>query len=238
MEQKLNEMVSLLSSSQTLLPGRPIVSPQAQPWPGIADEPERQHLPSSFGLVPSRRLAASGSNGGSSFSSHVRSSVHTHPIYETQSGSHYDSTVPPLAICSTIVAPRAASHHQHSSGAYQLHNNSRNLHSGCPVIDIDAEDAARIVTLFRAQMACYFPFVIVDPGTSVLELQQAKPVVFAVIVLISSYHSTAQQKVLSENMLRYITEALLFREEKTLDLLQGLLVYGAWFASLHFSSIR
>jgi hypothetical protein len=224
-EQKLDGILSLLLPSQKLALGQPVLLPQTGPSPEIAHEPGNHHVP-SFSLESSSRPTASESSNSSGSSSYGPSSACTHPMYDTRSSGLHISTVPPLATCSPVVTPSAASHERQAS-TYQ----NQHLQPTCPITDADisAEDASDIVTLFRTNMACYFPFVIIQLGTSAMELQQTKPVLFTAIVLATSYYSTAQQKALSEVMLRYAGEALLFNKgEENLDLLQGLLVYIAW----------
>jgi hypothetical protein len=230
MEEKLDEIASLLASPQTMSLGQPVLSPQTGPWPETTHEPGNHHA-LSYSLKSSSRSTAPESSNGSSSGSHGPSPAYTHPMYDTQSRSLHTSTVPPLATCSPVVIPRATSRHERQAGTYQVQNPQNQPTFPITNADISAEDASRIVASFRVHMTCYFPFVIVQPGTSAVKLQQTKPVLFAAIVLVSSYYSTVQQKALSEATLRYVSEALLFKGEKNLDLLQGLLVYIAWLVS-------
>lgn len=60
------------------------------------------------------------------------------------------------------------------------------------------------------------------------ELKKQKPFLFDAIMLVAAKQRVASQREAGDKLLAYLSEHLLLRGEKSLDLLQGLLVYLAW----------
>ncbi len=54
--------------------------------------------------------------------------------------------------------------------------------------------------------------------------------------MVASYKNRASQIEVSKDIVRDITSAMLLRGEKSLDMLQALIVYNAW--SVHVTVIR
>lgn len=103
------------------------------------------------------------------------------------------------------------------------------------------DDLSKTLSVFRTQMMHHLPFIAIDPSITATELRNTKPFLFQTIILATSH----QQKIFSrtdlgEEILRYVGEKLILCGEKNLELLQGLLVYIAWwvyeciFGELHW----
>ncbi|KAK8172326.1 hypothetical protein BKA80DRAFT_340058 [Phyllosticta citrichinensis] len=60
-------------------------------------------------------------------------------------------------------------------------------------------------------------------------MRQEKPFLLRVIVTVASIQDLVRRKALGEEVLKDIAHRLLFQGEKTLDLLQGILVFAAWY---------
>lgn len=92
------------------------------------------------------------------------------------------------------------------------------------------DDAVATVLLenYQASMARHFPFVIIPLGTTAQDLRASKPFLFLSLMAVSSYQRSGQKTTLSIDVVRRLGEQMLFRGEKSLDLLQGLLVYAEW----------
>ncbi|KAK8223547.1 hypothetical protein IWX49DRAFT_206218 [Phyllosticta citricarpa] len=60
-------------------------------------------------------------------------------------------------------------------------------------------------------------------------MRQEKPFLLRVIVTVASIQDLVRRKALGEEVLKDIAHRLLVRGEKTLDLLQGILVFAAWY---------
>lgn len=86
-------------------------------------------------------------------------------------------------------------------------------------------------------MANYFPFVVIPSNTTAQHLRTSKPFLFLSIMAVSSYQKTGQQTTLSMEIMKRLSEQMLIRGEKSLDLLQGILVYAEWSVLKLFQSL-
>ncbi|EXJ93982.1 hypothetical protein A1O1_02375 [Capronia coronata CBS 617.96] len=94
---------------------------------------------------------------------------------------------------------------------------------------IKDDEATIILDAFRADMAPYFPFVVIASEQTVHELRQLKPFLFMAVMTIGCRHDTARQKALAAKAREIISHKMLIDGEQSLDLLQGLLVFIAWY---------
>jgi hypothetical protein len=90
-------------------------------------------------------------------------------------------------------------------------------------------EAADLLSRFKTLFIQHFPFVVVPVDKSSQELQQEKPYLYKSIMMVASYHQPVRQLAMGEEIVQGFSTSLLIRVEKSLDLLQGLLVYSAWF---------
>ncbi|KAJ9402483.1 transcriptional regulator family: Fungal Specific TF [Paecilomyces variotii] len=103
-----------------------------------------------------------------------------------------------------------------------------------PPVELNEETC---LNLFRMRMAEHFPFVMIDSKVSVHELRRDKPFLLKAIVVTASFSQMERQMNLGKEFVQELSQRMLVEGEKSLDLLQGLLVYMGWFQYL-FSSIR
>lgn len=80
-----------------------------------------------------------------------------------------------------------------------------------------------------------FPFVVVPPGLSSEELRSERPFMWKSIMLQSCGLYSTRQVKLGRELLRDLTEALLIRPAKSLDVLQGLLLFLTWYEKCRVS---
>lgn len=85
-----------------------------------------------------------------------------------------------------------------------------------------------LLSFFQSQLTQYFPFVVIPSSTTAEALRQQKPFLYDAIMLVASKQRVASQREAGDKLLAYLGDHLLLRGEKSLDLLQGLLVYLAW----------
>ena len=97
------------------------------------------------------------------------------------------------------------------------------------------EDEA--LEIFRSQMLRTFPILVIPESMTAQQLRQDRPFLWLCIVAVSS-KSSAQQLALGREVRRNIGQKLVLEGEKTLDLLLGLLVYLAWYATRKSMSDR
>ena len=87
---------------------------------------------------------------------------------------------------------------------------------------------------FKENMTEQFPFVVLPPDSTVQSLQRERPLLLKAIMVAASHENLDRQLVLGSKLIENLTSRLLFRAEKSLDLLQALLVLIAWYDFLFF----
>ena len=95
-------------------------------------------------------------------------------------------------------------------------------------LDPGPEQADILLDVFQTQMAEHFPFVVIPPGTTAQCLCRDKPFLYQMIMLSASGRNLWDPKTCRRLVMEYLGLHLLIREEKSLDLLQGILVYISW----------
>jgi len=98
-------------------------------------------------------------------------------------------------------------------------------------LNLSCAEADDLLHVFQTQMTEYFPFVIVPAGTRTQDLRDDKPFLFATIMLAASRKKLSLEEMTGSRLMEYLGVRMLLNGEKSLDLLQGLLVYLAWYVS-------
>ncbi|KAK7720627.1 hypothetical protein SLS57_005406 [Botryosphaeria dothidea] len=98
-------------------------------------------------------------------------------------------------------------------------------------LDPGDEEAARCLHNYQTFMSKYFPFVIVAPDVTVATLRETKPFLFKAIVVVASVQDLGRQRALGYALMGELTNKLLIRGERSVDLLQGILVWLAWYTT-------
>jgi len=95
-------------------------------------------------------------------------------------------------------------------------------------LDPDDFEADQLIKMYQEDMAVQSPFVIIPPGTTASDLRIHQPLLYkAVIMATSSYHPS-RQALYEKQVVEFVTERVLIRNEKTLELLQGVLLVIGW----------
>ena len=89
-----------------------------------------------------------------------------------------------------------------------------------------------MLDIFRNESACHFPFVIVSPWTTFNDLKEKKPFLLLNALMVACRHDVPQQGAIAKVVREVIGQRMLLRSEQTLDILQGLLLYLAWYSAL------
>ena len=84
-----------------------------------------------------------------------------------------------------------------------------------------------LLYIYGNNMASQFPFVVL-PELSAAELAQTKPFLYRTVLMAASYHDKAGQIRMAKEIFQYLSVHMIIENEKSLDLLQGLLVLMAW----------
>jgi hypothetical protein len=83
--------------------------------------------------------------------------------------------------------------------------------------------------IFRQVFVNYFPFVVVSPTVSVQALRHDNPFLFLCIMTVTSFEDPILQRRLGQEIKKQICDRLVMGHEVSMDLLQGLLVFVAWY---------
>ncbi|KAJ4372061.1 hypothetical protein N0V83_003834 [Neocucurbitaria cava] len=96
---------------------------------------------------------------------------------------------------------------------------------------IEAEHADRLLHIFKTSFTSSFPFVLVEADA--LTLRQQLPFLFHAILAVASYETPCIQFSLADEFRRQIARTI-EHSCKSLEILQGLLVYAAWYHSFYY----
>ena len=109
----------------------------------------------------------------------------------------------------------------------ELRRSPTGKHTSAPFHEARAE---QILNLYRNELIPYFPFVLI-PHISASEFQKDRPFLFKTIAVAAGYQYSTRpmsSEHLVVDILRELSERVLIKGEKNLDLLQGVLVIIAW----------
>ncbi|CAI9632472.1 unnamed protein product [Alternaria burnsii] len=82
---------------------------------------------------------------------------------------------------------------------------------------------------YQRLMAPHMPFVVIPSGINASSLASSKPFLSKAIETIAFFHDTVTQKHMVKDLMQQVSERMLIKGEKSLDLLQGMLVFGNWY---------
>ncbi|PQE20137.1 C6 transcription factor protein [Rutstroemia sp. NJR-2017a BBW] len=87
-----------------------------------------------------------------------------------------------------------------------------------------------LIHLYRTELTPRFPFVVLElrPGMSGKEWMAENPLLGKAVVMAASYYNLPRQTRLDVQIVREIAERMLVQGEKTLEGLQAILVFCAW----------
>ncbi|KAK1776939.1 hypothetical protein QBC45DRAFT_201865 [Copromyces sp. CBS 386.78] len=92
-----------------------------------------------------------------------------------------------------------------------------------------SESDETILTIYQTYLSPLFPFVIIPVGTTVQELEQSRPFLFSAIRMVTTLTSMRSMRAQMYRLVRHVSERMLLRSERSLDLLQGILVMIGWY---------
>lgn len=101
-------------------------------------------------------------------------------------------------------------------------------------LEPDEQEAEKLLLEFKTNLAEQFPFVVLPLESMSQSLHQERPLLWKAIMVASSHDNSHCQMTLGANLMEDLIMRLLFKTEKSLDLLQSLLVLIAWYV---FSAI-
>ncbi|RAK73153.1 Zn(II)2Cys6 transcription factor domain-containing protein [Aspergillus fijiensis CBS 313.89] len=146
------------------------------------------------------------------------------------------------ANCQTPSRTASVTNTNDSPDTYQKDSPSRLARSeseGDPLFGhlLTLEEADELLAKFRAQKMHHFPFVIIPSDMDIASLRDQYPFLLTCIVWASLEHNNSLQLKL-EGMIRQTVATRVFvNSERSMDLLQGLLVHSAWY-HYHWKSMH
>ncbi|PVI01627.1 hypothetical protein DM02DRAFT_524695 [Periconia macrospinosa] len=90
---------------------------------------------------------------------------------------------------------------------------------------VPVESDETLLSIYRNQLSSLSPFVIIPAGTSPRQLQASRPFLMKVIRMVASVRHLRLVRGQSRAVMEYISNAIFMRSERSLDLLQGILVF-------------
>ncbi|KAL2864769.1 uncharacterized protein BJX67DRAFT_360252 [Aspergillus lucknowensis] len=96
-------------------------------------------------------------------------------------------------------------------------------------LQTDDEEARSLLDTFRTEMTPYFPFIAIPLSTTVAELQRMKPFLLSTIIMVACVSDADRQLAMARKIREYVGASIITNGEKSVDLLQGLLVCLAWY---------
>ncbi len=94
---------------------------------------------------------------------------------------------------------------------------------------VPVESDETLLTIYRNQLSSMFPFVIIPAGTTPRQLQATRPFLLKVIRMVASVRHLRLVRGQTRAVMEHISNAMLMRSERSLDLLQGILVFLGYY---------
>lgn len=102
---------------------------------------------------------------------------------------------------------------------------------------LNIEAAENYLESFKSILTPQFPFVVIPHHVSSVQLREEKPFLFLAIMASASYENMPLQRLLGAEVKRAVASRIILNGEVSFDLLQGLLVFLAWYAYATRASI-
>jgi hypothetical protein len=94
------------------------------------------------------------------------------------------------------------------------------------------DEAQLMLNVFRNELTPQFPFVVISPTATFGEVREKKPFLLLVVVMIACRHDVLRQGTIAMTVRDVICQRMLINSEQSLDMLQGMLLYLAWYTML------
>lgn len=86
-----------------------------------------------------------------------------------------------------------------------------------------------LLSRYQNQMCQNYPFVIIPPGTTPASLRENRPFTWSAIKMVASINSMHSMQYQMYRIMKRISENMLIRSERSLDLLLGIVVVLGWY---------
>ena len=112
--------------------------------------------------------------------------------------------------------------------------------SGVDMIEQGLLSIKQAETLFTSyqKMAPNFPYVVIHPDTTVTQLRRDSPMLLNAMFLTGAYSDRGLHHLLQEQYLKLLSSKSMIAGEASMDLLQSVLIYLAWFVAFRILFLR
>lgn len=90
---------------------------------------------------------------------------------------------------------------------------------------VPSESDETLLSIYTNKLSSYFPFVVIPRETTAKQLHESRPFLMTVIKMVGSVRDLRSMRGQSHAVFKYICDAMLMKSERTLDLLQGILIF-------------
>lgn len=95
--------------------------------------------------------------------------------------------------------------------------------------NVPPESDEALLAIYIKQISAHFPFVVLPVNSTAQQLQREKPFLLKVIRMVASVRNLSSMRAQSRDILRHMSEAMLLSSERSMDLLQGVLVFLGYY---------
>ncbi|RDW72822.1 hypothetical protein BP6252_06729 [Coleophoma cylindrospora] len=149
---------------------------------------------------------------------------------ESQEHNGPSLDLPPPAATNLEILPSV-------SGCWGLDSQTPKIASALPSQSVppQLQQSPDLLKTFREKMQPQFPFVIISADLTSEELEVQKPWLHRAVLIASSFEDRPRQMESSTQYILDISRAMFVTGEKSLDMLESLLIYNAW--SFYYSPV-
>ncbi|KAK0284183.1 hypothetical protein LTR35_005898 [Friedmanniomyces endolithicus] len=97
------------------------------------------------------------------------------------------------------------------------------------VLGVTMSEAEVLLDRFKRLMAPLMPFVVLPSELSAAQLYAQEPFLLHAIITVTYFHDLSKQQILVKHLMRDVSQRILLDNEKTVGILQGLLIFVAWY---------
>ena len=96
-------------------------------------------------------------------------------------------------------------------------------------LGVTISEAEILLDRYQRLMSYALPFVVLPGEITARQLYLQKPFLLHAIGTVTYFHDLPKQQIMVKQMMRDVSERVLMNNEKTLDIIQGILVLVAWY---------
>ncbi|KIX96703.1 uncharacterized protein Z520_07422 [Fonsecaea multimorphosa CBS 102226] len=96
------------------------------------------------------------------------------------------------------------------------------------LFDIALEECEKLINDYRRMSSNHFPYVLIPEACPVASLVEERPMLTQAILVSTTWRTPARQSALKDKFIKDLTDRYFLGSERSLDLLQALIVYFGW----------